>query len=87
MQGVNAPLLKGEGNWEKIGLHAGPEARALSCCDALLAHNPFWLKVSITCVHILVTCARGQNSTETWLQKHCAHARSPFANADAEQAS
>ena len=43
-QGINAPLLKGEGNWEKIGLHAGPEARALSCCDAMLAHIPFWLK-------------------------------------------
>ena len=47
LQGVNAPLLKGEGNWEKIGLHAGPEARALSCCDALLAHIPFWLKVRL----------------------------------------
>ena len=43
-QGINAPLLKGEGNWEKIGLHAGAEARALSCCDAMLAHIPFWTK-------------------------------------------
>lgn len=44
-QGITAPLLRGEGNWEKLSLHAPVEGRALSCCDALMGHIPFWLKV------------------------------------------
>ena len=45
VQGITAPLLRGEGNWEKLSLHAPAEGRTLSCCDALLGFIPFWLKV------------------------------------------
>lgn len=44
---IQAPMLRGEGNWPKVALYAAAEARVFFCADALLTSIPFWFKVSV----------------------------------------
>ena len=50
-QGINAPLLKGEGNWEKIGLHAA--RKPARCLAAMLC----WRTSPSGPRHVLATVA------------------------------
>lgn len=43
--GLVAPMLRGEGNWPKIGLFSSYEARTLYCVDSMLSAIPTWTKV------------------------------------------
>ena len=38
-------MLRGEGNWKTLGLHASHPGRILSTVDALLNCVPFWFQV------------------------------------------
>ena len=43
-RGLVAPLLRGEWEGPRVGLHLPPEARLLQALDALLAAIPFWFR-------------------------------------------